>query len=370
MTKSSPGRTQRRRTAKAQKWLPEGPPDKARQHYARTKEASLEIPLDRLGYPGTLTTLHIVPQFPTATRSDLDILTDHAERTFEAAALLSKAPSPASALNFHFEASDGESYFTFAPPRMAVDTLWGRVMIDKNARGEAAMVSMTCRAISAEEALSRLQLACASFLDHWSYEATAPVYLTRHRVRDLASEVTMARFSSPFRQAVINPVATEIPTPLRAILALYREGLGSASPIYRFLCFYKILEGYFTRLKPDLAKIFKSARLPYPVGPDLVPDHPDLDVAFRIYVGQSITKFRDELLTPSFRDAVAHFEKTGLSPLVMSSPSQIVRFTNSALAVDLCARAVIEAYRTAFRSAMAAGLDLSSLAEISEEASE
>ena len=68
-------------------------------------------------------------------------------------------------------------------------------------------------------------------------------------------------------------------------------------------------------------------------------------------------------MTPDFRNAVAHFEKDGLSPLVMSNPSEIIRFSNAALAVELCARTVIGAYRLAFRAAIDAGLDLSTLAE-------
>lgn len=173
----------------------------------------------------------------------------------------------------------------------------------------------------------------------------------------------MLRISGPYRSTEINPAETGIPTPLRPVLALYREGLGSASPIYKFLCFYKILEGYLTRLKPDLAKLFRAAELSYPVPSDSVPNHPDLDSSFHAYIGKSITQFRNDLLKKGFRDAVAHFEKEGLSPLVMSNPSEIVRFSIMALAVELCARTVIEAYRQAFQAATDAGLDLSTLAE-------
>ena len=362
MTKSSHGRTTRR-AARKSAGTKGTDSIQTRRYLGNTPGTSMEIPIEKLGFPGSLTELHIVPQFPDVTRSDQDILTDNSEREFKAAALLSKAPNPVTAMNFQFTEADGDSYFLFAPPRMAVDTQWGRVIIGKNANSEASMAQMTCWARSANEALERLQLACAAFLDHWAYEATAPVYLTRLRARELTSKSEMVRFPVPFRSTPINPSATEIPTPLRPILALYREGLGSASPIYKFLCFYKILEGYLTRLKPNLAKLFRAAGLSYPAPSDRVPDHRGLDPSFRAYIGQSIAKFRDDLLTPDFRDAVAHFEKDGLSPLVMSNPSEIVRFSNTALAVELCARTVIESYRLAFRAAMDAGLDISTLAE-------
>lgn len=362
MTKSSLGRAARRNVRQSVDAKGTSPLQ-CRRRLGTTSGPSIEIPIEKLGFPGSVNELCVVPQFPDVTRSDQDILTDDSEREFEAAALLSKAPSPTTALNFQFTEADGDSYFIFAPPSMAVDTQWGTVKVSKNSNGEASMVKMTCRARSANEALERLQLACAAFLDHWSYEATAPVYLTRLLARDLTSKSETIRIFGPFRYAVINPSVTEIPTPLRPMLALYREGLGSASPIYKFLCFYKILEGYLMRLKPDLAKLFRAAGLSYPMPSDCVPDHPGLDPSFRGYIGQSITKFRDDLLTPGFRDAVAHFEKDGLSPLVMSNPSEILRFTNTALAVELCARTVIESYRLAFRAAMDARLDLSRFAE-------
>ena len=262
MTKSSLARAARRASRKSI-----GANDKnsrpGRLHFGNTTGPSIEIPPEKLGFPGSLTELHVVPQFPNGTRSDQDILTDNSEREFEAEALLSKAPSPTTSLNFQFTEVDGDSYFIFAPARLAVDTQWGTVIVGKNANSEASIVKMTCRARSANDALERLQLACAAFLDHWAYEATAPVYLTRLHACDLSSKSETLRISGPFRSTMVNPSATEIPTPLRPILALYREGLGSASPIYKFLCFYKILEGYLTRLKPDLAKLFRAASPSY-----------------------------------------------------------------------------------------------------------
>jgi hypothetical protein len=356
MTKSSPGRGNRRTTRTKR------PAGLAKQ-IGFTPGPKLEIPVEKLGHPGALTQLHVVPQFASDGSTDQTRLTDDAEREFQVAALLSKTPVATSALNLQFGPADGGSYFVFAHPAMAVDTPWGTVRIDKNSSGEASYVSMTCRARSANDALEQLQRACSIFLDHWSYQATAPVYLTMLLAKDLKSQVQIGRFTNPFRQSAINPSAAEIPTPLRPVLALYREGLCAASPLYKFLCFYKILEGYFSRMKPKLAKIFRDAGQKYPTPADLVPDHPELDADFRAYIGQSIQKFRDERLTPDFRVAVAHFEKDGEDPLVASDPSNIVRFNHTAFAVELCVGIVIESYGRAFTKAMNAGLDLTSLGE-------
>lgn len=360
VTKSSLGRIKRREERRSSR-------GQVRQGSTGfgTSPISFQLSAEKLGVPGSLIALHVVPQFSEAPHNDLEILTDNSERDFETAALLSKIPGLDAPLESHFTEANGGSYFVFAPTRIAVDTPWGTVTVRKNARGEASMVKMNCRARSAIEALDHLQLACSAFLDNWAYEATAPVYLTRLRAYDLAHKSEVMRVTVPFRQMEINPSASQIPTPLRPILSLYREGLGSASAIYKFLCFYKILEGYFKRLKPDLAKIFRKASLPYPMPNDTVPFHQDLDAKFGTFVGQSITEFQNHL-APGFRDAVAHFEKDGLSPLIMSNPTEIFRFSVTALAVELCCRTVIESYRSAFKAAVEAGLDLSSLAEKSE----
>ena len=364
MTKSSLGRAKRKAARKSAS-TGEVRGVSGRQLVGVSSCLSMDIPLEKLGHPGSLTELHVVPQFLGDNPNDQSRLVETTEREFETAALLSKAPTPSNALTLDFGEADGNSYFIFASPAMTVDTLWGVVRIGKNTSGEASLITMTCRARSANEALERLQLACATFLDNWAYEMTAPVYLTMLRARDLKTQVLMARFASPYRQSKINPLVTEIPTPLRPAFALYREALCSASPLYKFLCFYKILEGYFSRLKPDLAKIFRGAKLKYPEAPECVPDHPELAAEFRAYIGQSIAKFRDEQLIPNFRSAVAHFEPDDSSPIVTSNPYDILRFNHAALAVELCARTVIESYRRAFQEAVAASLDLSSLCETS-----
>lgn len=125
MTKSSPGRAARREARKSAS--AEGAVSiPGLRSLGNTPGPSMEIPSEELGFPGTLGVLHIVPQISGATRSDRNILTDDSRREFEAAALLSKAPNP-TALNFQFTEADGNSYFVFAPPKMAVGTQWGPV---------------------------------------------------------------------------------------------------------------------------------------------------------------------------------------------------------------------------------------------------
>ncbi len=362
MTKASPGRKSRRAARKGSVNQAPQLGTGERRLIGTTSGPQMSIPSEEFGHPGSPTELCVVAQFPGGDPADDHRrLTDTAERDFEAAALLSKTAEPFNSLDFNFSEADGASHFSFPTHGLHVDTQWGRVKVTKNPAGEAALVKMTCRARSSNEAIQKLQLACATFLDHWAYEATAPVYLGKLRANDTVNHVQVLRLISPFHSATINPSLVELPTPLRPMFALYREGLCASSPLYKFLCFYKILEGYFERMKPRLGKLFRERALPYPVAKELVPDHADLSDEVRGYVGKSISRLRDDFLTPHFRNAAAHFGEDGALPTITSDPREILRFGLMALPAELCARVVIDAGRQAIQAATTASLDVSSL---------
>ena len=364
MTKASPTRAQKRaqrkvRTPAITLAAAGGP-----ELLATSPGPSAELSIEALGYPGVVGELHVAPVRAGA-EFDVDAaFHDSTEREFEVAALLSTSWADNPSANFAFTADDGGSYFTIGTP-MAVMTPWGEVRIDRNANGEAAMISMRCSAGSAGEALKRLRLASATFLDHWSFTATAPTYLSRLRAHDTKHLVQTLQFQTPFRRTAIpaSNTPTFIPTRLRPVLALYREALCATSPIYRFLCLYKILEGYFRQLKPELAQILRGGGVTDAWPTECVPDHKDYAPDLKRYVGKPITVFWEEQLTPYFRDAVAHFAVDGEQPLVASAPSEIERFNHVGVAVELCARVLVEAYQAAFQAAQAKGLDLSALVE-------
>lgn len=69
----------------------------------------------------------------------------------------------------------------------------------------------------------------------------------------------------------------------------------------------------------------------------------------------------NEVLTPKFRDIVAHFSKEGENPLITSDPHHLARYMEILLISELCARAVIENYESDFRIAQTKGVDLTPL---------
>ena len=185
-----------------------------------------EFIFENLGYPGTQHELSFCLQTPDCTKTDAERLQDNTERPFEVTALLSKSPFSAGSLKTKYDATDGNSYFTFLSPRMTVDTPWGAVSVYKNESDEASMISMKVQAHTARNALDSMQLAASAVLDYWSFESAVPAYIMHFRAHDITNEAEVFRVSAPFRVKPIGADDTEMPTPLRPVLALYREGLG------------------------------------------------------------------------------------------------------------------------------------------------
>lgn len=244
---------------------------------------------------------------------------------------------------------------------MRVALAEGAFEIRKNAKGEVSIATMICIASTVGEARSIFLKATTQFLDHVAYIATCPVYIVSLRIEDVINMHVAIEFFQPYGSSLINETASFLPLPLKPAYALYREGISSNSELYKFLCLYKILDRYFSKLKPALYKAFLRAGADSPKAKDLVPEHQELPQSVRPYVGKSIKSFMDEILTPKFRDVVAHFQKEGESPLVTSDPDNLARYEEILLSSELCARTVIKNYEEAFRVAQAKGVDLTSL---------
>jgi len=80
---------------------------------------------------------------------------------------------------------------------------------------------------------------------------------------------------TPFWEAPLATAPTaEMKAEFRGYASLYREALGSSSTVYRFLCFYKIIEGVQAR-RTRLAGEAKSAGRPVARYSEWLPDNDD-----------------------------------------------------------------------------------------------
>jgi hypothetical protein len=88
-----------------------------------------------------------------------------------------------------------------------------------------------------------------SLLSNLSAQLDIPLIIELVEVTELATGTKGITFTAPFPVTGLAVNARENPNDreLRHTMALYREALNSNTPIYRFLCFYKIIEASINR---------------------------------------------------------------------------------------------------------------------------
>ena len=86
--------------------------------------------------------------------------------------------------------------------------------------------------------------ALASSLSNWSVHLDIPLEVYQIDTVELSTGNTQMSMTNPYWEApfAVAP-AVELKPEFRGYAGLYREALGSSSTVYRYLCFYKIIEG-------------------------------------------------------------------------------------------------------------------------------
>jgi hypothetical protein len=316
------------------------PPKKIMQ----TPSPRADIAVEKFGPPGIKGELHIVPTFPDDPRSDLARLQDCSERDFVVSALLLKSPASIGDIKGDFNANDGGSYL--APPQGAetlrAETPHGSFEVLKNQSGELSFLRFTCRATSTSDARDRFQLAALPFLDRLSFIANCPLVVGTTRIEDRHNQCTTLQYISPYRKAIVNPHRATIYPEMAPVYAMYREAQNSHSDFYKFLCYYQILEGMFAHLRANTFKLAMERNITMDTVRDTVPDSEHIPEPFRQYTGKSVKSFFDSVMTPEFRNAVAHFVTDDGSVLNMSCPAHIDRYSNILFISELCVREAID----------------------------
>jgi methylamine utilization protein MauJ len=304
----------------------------------------LQIPIDDLGPPGTAGQLSVLAMMPNERRSDLERLGDTSNRHFKVTARLTKSPLPAGDINGQFDANDGNSYIHLSEGSILhrVECSSGIFDIKKNDQSEQSMVEFECEATSTNQARALFRRAVLPFLDYQAYLANCPLFITSIRIEDSKNISTVLDYISPYRQTTINPHMKPFDLDLAPIYALYRDAKNSHSDFYRFLCYHKILDGIFGVLRTKLRQRASKKGIQLSQRRDQIPNDPDIDPAFKSYVGKPIRKFLDEVMTPQFRNAVAHFISKDGSVLNLSSSTEIERYSSILYICELCVREAIE----------------------------
>jgi len=129
---------------------------------------------------------------------------------------------------------------------------------------------------------------------------------------------------------------------LAPVYGLYREAKNASSPFYRFLCYFKILEGVFGLLRRDLFGRARKRGVSLTKQKEVIPDHSELQTLAPELIGCSIKDYFDNTLRKQFRDAVAHYILDSGRIITPSDPQAVAAFVNVILPAELCCRVVIE----------------------------
>jgi hypothetical protein len=318
---------------------------------------SLTVDAAELGPPGVRQELHVLAQMPGEKRSDAKRLRDKSSRVLKISARLAKVPPATVAIRGDFTEKDGSSYLLLpqGAERLRVRSVHGSFDLLKNDAGEVSVVEYECVAKSITEARHKFIRAAMPLLDHLVFLTNAPLFLESIRIVDPKNIRTTVDYTSPYRQAILNPHEAEMPTELEPVYAMYREARNASSNFYRFFCYYKLLEGLLGAVRADAIRRAKAAGITAPRPKVLIPDAPELPKDFQSYVHKSVKVFFDAVLTPQYRIALAHFITDEGVILNVSDPRHIDRYTEIVFMCELCTRAVIANHEALLKTLKASG---------------
>jgi hypothetical protein len=129
-----------------------------------------------------------------------------------------------------------------------------------NAKGFLGkLVSEPFDAQNFDDALKKAYHAVAPSLSNWSAHLDVPVYVAQVDATELRTGAASTQLLVPPLDSVLAVEGEpKLEPEFRYYAGLYREALNSNSPVYRFLCLYKIIEGVRLR-RSRLAKAARAS---------------------------------------------------------------------------------------------------------------
>lgn len=312
-----------------------------------TPTPNAQIPVEQLGPAGVRGELVILSIMENETRRDADRLHDQTLRPFKVFARLGKTALVSNDVKGDFGPEDGGSYLHIPDDAVLSRVRFDSAMMEikKNSRGEKSLVEFDCIATSISDARGKFLDFTLPFLDYQAYLANCPLFIQSIRVDDINNQAQSIDYTSPYRLATISPSMLEVPKELAPIFAMYREAKNSHSDFYKFLCYHKIIDGLLGTLRASVRQRAKKLKIELHQQRDLVPDDPDIAPRFRVQVGKPIKAFFDDVMTPQFRNAIAHFITKDGAILNLSAPSTIMKHAEIMYVSELCVRILIASHQ-------------------------
>lgn len=305
-----------------------------------------QIDLSKLAPPGISGALKIEAEFDSdhsKPTDDVTRLTDTKERDFAVTCQFAKETGFSSAITGVVDPTLGTSFFKPQPgiSDYRVRTPAGTYTLIINADGEFSGARLQCRATSLEQAKQIFLKGIVPFLDHLAYIANAPLILSRVLYMDEKNAIQSFAFMTPYQDALVNPFENNLNDAMLPVYALYREAKNTMSPLYRFLCYYKILEGIYNSLRPELYRLAKEKNITLNRPREIIPDDPELRTTHPSLIGRPIKELFDRELTTDYRNDVAHYVLDTGAFLSVTDPTVTDKYLDILWPVEICCRTVI-----------------------------
>ncbi|MGH9757011.1 MAG: methylamine utilization protein MauJ [Candidatus Acidiferrales bacterium] len=123
-----------------------------------------------------------------------------------------------------------------------------RMTGETNDEGFLGKLVSELEADNAADAEHEMYGAITPFLSAWSMNADVPIHIETIQVTDLRTHVSSLRVYTPhFEMNMPGGPVPFLQDNFCEYASIYREGLNTNSPFYRFLCFYKIIESLIAK---------------------------------------------------------------------------------------------------------------------------
>lgn len=142
-----------------------------------------------------------------------------------------------------------------------------------NDTGRLGLIECDLEASSFRDAKQSGFRALAVALSSWSAQLDIPIDIERIHITEISTTTAQVDWTVPYPNIplALGSEATIENAEFRGCASLYREGMNSSSPVYRFLCFFKVIEGIRARRK-RADRAAELQKLPVPVRtPEVVP---------------------------------------------------------------------------------------------------
>jgi len=304
----------------------------------------LTVDVEFFGPPGKYVEVHLLARTENDTRNDEDRRNDLTLRRFKVSAILGKS-NIFSDKEFPTVAIGNGGSFLVGPSDFEILELKLEEKIyvfHKNSEGEYSFVEFECDAVHHKQANYLFHHTLTTYLDTLAYRGNCPIFIQAVRIEDVSNQLIIVPQMAPYRKHNVSLDDTTVYPELSPVYAMYREAKNSSSNYYRFLCYYKILEGLFGSVRPQLFKRARSVKAKINTDSKRIPADPYLIPEQQKYVGMNIKSFFESVLTPEFRHGVAHFMLKDGTTMNLSLPQQLEAYTHILYITELCLRALID----------------------------